>query len=172
MKIKDGKFLYKENGKVYFRDSKGKIRCIPENKFSNGQIVKTSDKHYSKKTFTEVINPNYVESRGWIYGEQYIDRQDSGGGISFWNNEDLYENITDPIDVLFSERLILKRKIKTLKSELSQCESSLEKIEFTFAIAVPGYNKVVKKCHTCGKLCSRDQADLNRSICLDCRDNK
>lgn len=170
IKISKGEFLYERNDSYFIRNEKGEIEKIPKNKFYHGQIVKTTDKHFSQKTFTSVVEPNYTEQRGWIYGEGYLSRNDGRGGFGYWNEEDLFEEITSPGDILYAERIYLMNEIRECKNNLKNAEDKLEKIEFALSVSIPDWKNVHKKCHLCGKLYLGSEGDVNISICNKCKD--
>lgn len=168
--MKPTEALYQQDGKYYFRNEKGQINTIVVNKFNDKEIVKATKKHHSKTTFVMLIDPIYIESRGWVYGMNYIDRQGNRGGSSFAWREDEFEKIDNPRDILYSKRLYLKEQILDHKNQLKQYESELEKIEYTLSISVPEWNLMVKDCKECGKLFHGHGkgGDYNRDLCCDC----
>ncbi len=171
--ISKGEFLYEENGFYYIRSEKGTIEKIVKNRFKHNEIVKTTNTHYSEKTFTRVIDPSYVESRGWIYGESYISRNGRCGGTGFWNNEDHYTNITDPGDILYAERFMLKEELLSLKAELKNKEERYSKVQFALDLTVPNYKGVIDRCRECGEYYDENnKGDVNIKICMDCKKNK
>ena len=169
IKIHKGTYLYGNSDCYYIRDEKGKIKKIPLNKFSHNQIVTTTEKHFSKESFTRLQYPVYTDNRGWVYTENYIDRHGSGGGCGSSFNEDLYTEITDPLDILFAERLYGMLKIQELKRDLKMQEGKLSKVVFAMDIVYPEWNNVINKCKVCGELYNKsNEGNVNIRICKDC----
>lgn len=160
--------LYKKDGFVYFRKDNGRFLKVKKNRFEHGEIVSTSDKHYSKEGITVVLEPKYTEKRGWVYREQYIDLQGSGGGTGWWNNEDLYTKISSPIVKIFAKRINLKREINALENELKNRKIDLEKIDFSLSESVVDFDKVERVCNKCGALFIRNSTNVNSELCDDC----
>lgn len=156
-----------EDGEMITRNKKGKFMSIPDPVFSDGEIVTTSDKHYSPKALTILTKPTYSENRGWVYIENYVDLQHNRGGAGMWNNEDLYKKIADPVLKLYAERIKLKTEIKDCELGLKIKRKSLEDIEYALSIAVDNWDKVKKICK-CGKLFIRNSDNINLDICDDC----
>lgn len=133
------KILYtNDNGTVCIRDEKGKFLSVPASLFQNEEIVKTSSKHYSQKSFTMVLEPTWTKTRGWVYGERYISRNriDSGGS-GWWNNADLYEQLDNPTDILIAEKLQLEKRKK--EQELSIIQINHKLSHLNFALKTIGY---------------------------------
>jgi len=169
IKIDTGKFLYEEKGFYFIRDIEGKIQKIEKNKFEHNQIVKSSSKHYSQKSFTRVQEPTYNKVRGWVYVENYIGYNQNSGGCGMWNSEDLYEPLSDPMDILFAEKLRLSERIYELKTELKEKEDKLSKIIYSLSISFPDYTKIIGRCLGCGKYITReDQENVNLEYCKKC----
>lgn len=162
--------LYQQDSKFYFRNEKGQINTIPINKFSHNEIVKGSSKHYSKTTFVMLTEPTYTETRGWVYGIHFINRQGGGSGASFAYEENNFEKLDNTRDILYANRYYAKATINKLKKELLQKESELEKIEYCLSISVYEYDKVEKDCHKCGKLFHThgEGGNYNRDLCIEC----
>jgi hypothetical protein len=140
--IKLDGFLYEENGSYYIRNDQGQIEKIAKNKFNHNQIVQTAQGHFSGKSFTRLLNPMFTKNRGWVYTENYITRNQNSGGCGCCFEENMYEKLIDPADILFAERIYLKEQIDTLKGKLSQCERSLGMIEYALSLSVPDYKNV------------------------------
>ena len=111
----------------------GRFKKVALPKFYHRQFVRTSPKHYSQKSFTMVLQPTWTETRRWVYGERYIDRQGIGGGTGFWSNEDLYEPLSNPIDILIAKKLSMQDekkehelKIKTINKEIEHIDYALK----------------------------------------------
>lgn len=169
IEIYEGEFLYEKNGFYYIRNGKGVIEKITKNHFKSGEIVKTTDKHFSQKSFTRVINPCYTKTRGWVYTENYTNRNVGSGGCGSAFEENLYAKLTDPADILFAERRYLNETISKLKNDLKQKESKLEKILFALNLAVPNYERIIDKCGKCGTLYGKDnEGNVNKNICKEC----
>lgn len=131
--------LYKnKDGTVCIRDEKGKFLSVPSPPFYNEQIVKTSPKHYSQNSFTMVLEPTWTETRGWVYGERYINRKNlQSGGTGWWNNADLYEPLDNPTDILIAERHQLERRKQEQERSIKQINIKLAHIKF--ALKTIGY---------------------------------
>lgn len=132
--IYEGKFLYEDGDSYFIRNSKGEINKIEKNKFFDGQIVQTTDKHFSKHAFIMLIDPCYTVTRGWIYGNKYVNIDGGGGGSSFSWDECDFTELSAPDMILYAERFYLNEKINKLKTELKQSEDSLNKIQFALDI--------------------------------------
>jgi len=171
IKFANGNFLYEENGSYFIRNKEGQIEKVVKNRFKHNQIVKTATgKHFSHKSFTRLIDPTYIPSRGWCYGENYISRNRRGGGCGFSFEEDMYEEITNPADILYAERFNLQIQIDYLNSCLKKSTETLEKIEFALSVAVPDYTKVIDACNQCGELYThKNEGNVNAAICKNCR---
>lgn len=167
--MKPEDFLYEKDDKLYYRDALGKIKKVPKNKFSEGEIVRTKSNHCSPNRFTRIIQPNYTEERGWIYGENYINLQGMGGGSGFYTNEDNFTKLSRPEDLLFAKRIYLKENINKLNIELKSNESELEKITYALDISIPNHNKYTDDCKKCFTMFSGfDGGDPNRDLCKSC----
>jgi len=117
---------------------------IPKPKFVHGQFVKPSSKHYSQKDFTRVISPSYTDNRGWVYGESYCDIYGNPGGTGYWIEEDLFEPLTDPILLLYAERLKHIEVIKNHETIVAQRRDFLNKIYFSLDIIAPKWREQFK----------------------------
>ena len=153
---------------IVIRDKEGKFKSVPEAKFYDGEVVSASEKHYSQKALCRLRTPTYNKIRGWLYIEDFMDLQnESMRGSSFWNNESMYETITDPILKLYANRIKLKSGIIKHESVLKQKREELGKIEYALSLAVEDWDKVKKKCK-CGKLFIRNSKNINSDICDIC----
>jgi hypothetical protein len=123
-----------KNGNVCIRNKHGRIESVPAPPFRHEQIVRTSSKHYSQKSFTMVLQPTWNETRGWIYGERYISPDGTEGGTGWWNNAELYEYLTDSHNILLAERLQLERKKKRMLSEIKQIETQLNHLNYSLSL--------------------------------------
>ena len=129
------KLLYEnKDGSVCIRLDNGRMKSVPSAKFRHEQIVRTSEKHYSQKDFTMVLKPTWSEVRGWIYGERYISRDGSNGGCGWWNNEELYEPLSNPADILIAKKLALEAEIKGLEGSVKCRTKQLEKIRYALSV--------------------------------------
>lgn len=107
----------------------------PIAKFYDGQIVECSDRHFSKaKYWTRLLLPRFVEKRGWVYAENYIDEDGEGGGTGFYFEESLFQEITDPIKRLKARALELKIKRIGLQAQLQEVESEQNSIQKAFEL--------------------------------------
>lgn len=133
-----------ENGYLVYSKTAKSEKWIPKPKFTHGQYVKTSPKHYSQKDFTRLISPSYTENRGWVYGEYYCDIYGNPGGTGHWIEEDLFEPLTDPILLLYAERLKHIETIKNHETILNQRREFLNKIYFSLDIVAPKWREQFK----------------------------
>lgn len=155
-----GKFLYEENESYFIRGEDGRIKKIPKNKFRHGQFVSTIPTYFSPKDFTRLVNPSYIEGKGWFYGENYVDRQGNGGGCGYSFKEESFVEITDPTDILLAERINLRKESEEIESRLKEITQSLVKINYALSISVPKYEKVVARCPKCRKYFSADDCTV------------
>lgn len=161
-------FLYEEDGSYFRRNEKGQIEKIPINRFHHGQIVKTAQGHYSPKEFVRLIDPTWVDGKGWWYGENFIDMQGSGGGVCYSNPEELFTELLAPDAILFAERVYLKEMISLLGQQLKVATESLGKIEFALKIAVPDFESKRTKCIDCAIPITRNSSNCNIDKCDNC----
>jgi len=166
------KYLYEENGFLYFRNEKGRIDKHPKNKFSDGEIVALNE-HYSKKGITRLKEPSYTKNRGWVYVENYMDIQGLGNGCGMWNNEERYDNITDPKFVMIAKRIEIKEDILKTKKKLKSLEADLHKLEFAMTLSVKNYDTATHACVICGQLFEGFKGgDPNKDKCTKCLSNE
>lgn len=161
------KILYESNNSFIARDEKGRMVKIPKNKFADGEIVTTSQKHYSQAELTKLTQPRYTENRGWVYSQNYISLQGFKGGNSFAHDEDNFDKVEDPILKLYAERLILKELISKHENELKIAKENLIKIEYALSVSVGNWDKIEKKCK-CGKLFVKNSYNVNFDVCDEC----
>ena len=162
-------YLYEETDFLYFRNKKGQIDKHPKPKFKDNEIVTTTGKHYSIKNITRLKNPSFTENRGWVYVENFINIQGYGGGSGMWNNQDMYEKITDPKFLMIAKRIELKESILNEKNKLKSLESDLIKLEFTMDLVVENYKTATHSCKKCGILFKNfEGGDPNRDLCEKC----
>jgi hypothetical protein len=126
-----------KQGKVIIIDDKGNKRAVEPPPFEHEQIVKTSPKHYSQKSFIMVLKPSWTKTRGWVYGERYISRDGSSGGTGWWNNADMYELLPDPIDILIAKKLKLEEKKCNSEKAIKNFNSELRHINYALKIINP-----------------------------------
>ena len=120
-----------KNGTVCIRNKEGKFLSVPSPPFRDEQIVKTAPKHYSQKSFTMVLEPTWSETRGWIYGEQYINRRNlNSGGTGWWSNADLYEPLDNPTDILLAEIRQLEERRKDQEHSIKQINIKLSHLNY------------------------------------------
>lgn len=110
-------------------------------KFHHGQIVECSSAHFSRdKYWTRLIDPRWFDSRGWCYGENYIDQNGRSSGCGYSFEEGLFQEITDPLKRIEARRLELKLEIDELKGKLRVREVELDKLTHALNIAgIEGY---------------------------------
>jgi hypothetical protein len=107
---------------------------IPKPKFIYGQFVQTSNKHYSQKSFTRLLDQSYTDTRGWVYVENYVDRDGRGGGCGMWNDEFQYSPLTDPLDILIAEKLTALSEVTDLKVKIKDLEHKINMLETSIGI--------------------------------------
>lgn len=134
LQYKDGEIIKVESDHIFARNSQGEFCKIPKNKFSNGEIVQTTAAYYSPKSFTRLVSPTYTENRGWVYGENYIDREGGQGGCGYFFEEEHFLPLTDGKDILLAKRLQTLWRKKDLQIELNRAESDLEKINYCLGL--------------------------------------
>lgn len=108
-------------------------------KFFDGEIVKTSPKHYSQKRFTMLRSPTWTENRGWVYEEIFVEfipetGKFSGSGSSFWNDEFLYEPITLPTEKMLVEKFYRLDKILKLEKQIQDLKDEVVSIDFSIRL--------------------------------------
>lgn len=128
-----------ETGFLVYNKKTKQEQIIPRPKFFHGQYVKTSTKHCSQKDFTRVISPCYTANRGWVYGEYYTDIWGNPGGTGHWEEEDLFEPLTDPFLKLVAERLNHLETIRNSKTIIKQMEEFVSKIDYSLDIIKPNW---------------------------------
>ena len=111
-------------------DSKEKPRA----RYYDGQIVKTSSKHYIQKKFTMVIDPTWNEKRGWIYGERYLSKDWEECGRGYWNEEDMFEELTDPEIIIRAEIYLRNKEINIIRIKLDQLNAQVDKLKYTLHV--------------------------------------
>jgi hypothetical protein len=143
VRIHDGHFLYTKDAKVFYRGEDGTIRAVPQNRFEHGDIVRTTDKHFSNHDFTMLENPVWTSTRGWVYSQRYIGTDGScGGGSSAWEEGDFVE-ISDPMMMIYAERFYAKENCARLSAELKAQQERLKMAEH--AVKIAGGDKPKKK---------------------------
>jgi len=126
--------LYETKDKIILRHKEnGQMKAVAKPRFAHEQFVKTTPKHYSQKSFTQVIEPTWNDTRGWIYGEHYVNRNGEGGGSGWYQNENQFEELTDAKDILIAEKLTRERKLSLVKTQVKQLEIELTKIDFSLS---------------------------------------
>ena len=124
-----------KSGNVCIRDKEGRFRSVKSPAFKHRQIVTTSAKHYSKEAFTMVLEPTWSEVRGWIYGQSFIRRDNiSGGGQSWWNEEDRFEPLSDPNDILLAEKLQLEKRKQEAVDEIKYIDKKLTHLKYALSL--------------------------------------
>ena len=119
-----------KNGTCCIRLKNGKFKRVTLPEFKHKQIVRTSPKHFSQTDFTMVLEPSWTEKRGWVYGERYIDRDSTSGGSGYWQEEDKYEFLENPLDILIAKRLSLKDEKKSHESWIKIIDSELQHLNY------------------------------------------
>ena len=111
------------------------LKIVEMPKFKHNEVVKTSARHYSQKDYTRVLQPSYTDERGWIYGESFINIDtNTGGGMSFWNDEYMYEKFTDLEMKIKAKLFELKSEISVLKNEINAKQREVEKLEYALNV--------------------------------------
>jgi hypothetical protein len=125
------------------RDNNGKFATKP--KFFVGQVVKTSDKHYSKSEVIILDSRNYVKGKGWYYGEEYCHLKDgniiAAGGYCSGNKEDFYEEIEDPTIKIAIEKFYRQKEKEKIEERLKILNSEISKIEYTQKLLIRRENE-------------------------------
>ena len=159
--------LYSNGDSLIIRNNKGKMQKIPKNKFEKGEIVMKGDKHYSKDGIVRLLDPTWTDTRGWIYGENYIDLHGSGGGCRYSTNEDCLKKIDIPAVRLYAKRINLNTEIANLEKLLKDKKIELEKVEYGLSISVDKWKDMKKVCR-CGNLFIRNSKNINWDHCDKC----
>lgn len=153
------------------RNIHGQFVKAPGPRFADGEFVTTSAKHYSSHNIVMLSDPTYNKTRGWIYVQNFANLQAVGGGCSFWENEDSFEPINNPVVKLYAERIKLKKEIQKHEQLLKQKKEELTKIEYALFVSVPEWDKVKKACK-CGHLFICNSHNVNADMCDDCYQNQ
>lgn len=130
-------FVGKSNDNKAIVENKetGEIKKVDLPKFKNNEVVKTSIKHYSQKEFTLLINRTYTDERGWIYGESYINiEKNTSVGCGYWNDEWMYEEITDLENKIKAKIFELKDEIAKHKTEIKNKEKEIDALMYVVAL--------------------------------------
>ena len=124
------------------RTKKGRFTKAPKPKFSVGQIVTTSPKHYSQHDVIMMNMVSWTESRGWVYGQSYCHVEKGKiikqGGSCFWSNEDLFLEITDPATMLMAEVYYREKELHEMSLRKKRLENELLSLNFTLGIVRKG----------------------------------
>jgi hypothetical protein len=132
-----GEILSWQEDHILARNSKGEYCKIPHPKFHDRQFVKTRDGFYSPADFTRVLHPTYTETRGWVYGQQYINRDGIGGGSGWsWDEADFLP-LKDPRDILIARRISILEDSRDLELHLKRNQAELEKIHYALELTQP-----------------------------------
>lgn len=125
-----------ESGRVLIRED-GKFLSVPAPAFEHKQIVKSSGKHYSKDSFTMVLEPTWSKVRGWIYGQRYISRGNyNGGGQGWWNEEWRYEPLTDADDILLAKKMQLEEDKRKATAEVKAINIKIRHIDYARSLLI------------------------------------
>jgi len=152
------------------RNKKGQFIKTPTAKFKHNEFVATKSKLFRR--FTRLIEPNYNQKRGWIYGESYTDLQGNTGGSGFWTEEIFFDKLKNPLLKLYATRINLKEEIKEHKLQLALKTKKLNSIEYALRISVDNWDTVKKSCIECGNLFTRNSINVNLDICDECDGSK
>lgn len=125
------------NDKLTALNTKGELCEIPFPKFKHKQIVKTTKEYFSPKSFTRLLSPCYTESRGWVYGENYIDREGKTGGSGWSFDESGFLPLDDASDILLAKRIELVDRLNELKNETRSVTEELSKLRYAIDIVSP-----------------------------------
>lgn len=134
LQYKDGEIIKIEDDHIFARNSQGEFCKIPKNKFPEGEIVQTTPTYYSPKSFTRLITPTYTENRGWVYGENYIDREGRQGGCGYSFEEEHFLPLSDGKDILLAKRLQAIWRKQDAEILFKRAESEIEKIDYCLAL--------------------------------------
>lgn len=140
LKYHGGEILAVGKDGLMCRNGKGEFCNIPFPRFANKQIVKTTSDYFSPKSFTRLIDPTYTENRGWIYGENYIDREGMQGGCGYSFEEKWFTELEDVRDILIARRLSIKEEMSWLNSRLKTLSDELSKAEYAIQLTSPPPN--------------------------------
>lgn len=134
LQYKDGDIIKIEGDHIFARNSQGEFCKIPKNKFEDGEIVQTTTTYYSPKSFTRLVSPMFTEDRGWVYGENYIDRDGQQGGAGYFFEEVHFMPLTDGKDILLAKRLQAIWRKNDAAILLNRAESEIEKIDYCLSL--------------------------------------
>lgn len=123
----------KEDG-ILAKNAKGEYCTIPLPKFRHKQFVKTTDTYFSPKSFTRLVSPCYTETRGWVYGENYVDRTGMFGGTGWSFDEDGFLPLTDARDILIAKRIEIKEELSELTHKTKLLNDELAKVEYAIQL--------------------------------------
>ena len=131
MKIEQG-------GGMKIRDAAGKFKKVKPPKFFSGQFVRTNGTHFSQKELTQVLEPTWTETRGWVYIEAFCHIEDGkiivSGGRGMWNDEDLYKSLTNSKLKLLAELYHREKEISEIEHRKNILAEEVEKISFTILL--------------------------------------
>lgn len=137
----EGKIISVQEDGILCRNKKGEFCTIPLPKFRHNQFVKTTLTYYSPKTFTRLVNPTYTLTRGWVYGERYIDRQEQQGGTGYSFEEDSFLPLDDARDILIARKLEVSEEISLLNAKSKRLSEELSKLVYALEITKPNESK-------------------------------
>lgn len=124
-----------ENKLLIMWNDDNSLEEISANKFSDGEFVITSKKHFSEPgRFTSVADPTYTKKLGWRYGEIYASRNGVKGGSCWWQYENYFEKLSDPMDILYARKITLENSIEYKKERLLELETELETVTKALAL--------------------------------------
>lgn len=130
----NGVIIGVSNDKLMALNTKGELCEIPFPKFKHKQIVKTTKEYFSPKSFTRLLSPSYTENRGWVYGENYIDRAGNPGGSGWSFDESGFLPLDDARDILVAKRIELVDRLNELKNETRLVTEELAKLKYAIDI--------------------------------------
>lgn len=85
-----------------------------------------------------LLEPTWNEKRGWIYGEQYCGIKNgkiiTRGGTGWWNEECMFQPLTDPKLKLMAELYYKEKTAKDLSAMIKTLEVKIEKINYALSL--------------------------------------
>ena len=88
-----------------------------------------------------VVEPTWSDVRGWIYGQRYIKRDGREHGSGFWNNEEQFEILTNPIDIIDAQLFYRRKELEKVKQKMNQLEKEINRIVFTKNLYMKGFGQ-------------------------------
>ena len=112
----------------------GEIVKVEAPLFRDGEVVSTTEKHFSQKELTRLLHPMYADRRGWVYTENYISEDGESGGCGSAFNEDLFRKPVALETKLKAKRIELIKSQESLKGKGNAIEKELSIIEYALSI--------------------------------------